>query len=187
MDSPDPQYRNGIPGDQDGPQTARRPGELVFTLLLCLASLYLLWSAYGIAGFDALSSPGAVPMGTTAIMVIASVILLARTARLPRVLGEKLGDEVLPWVVLIFAGLLVVFSLLLQPLGFLPTAFLFLVAAIKILGRRSWGFTLTVSLASLVVIWVIFRVVFTVLMPSGIVPEAEFIQLMRNLFNGGGA
>ena len=36
-------------------------------------------------------------------------------------------------------------------------------------------------------IWLVFRIVFTVLMPAGIVPEAEFIQIFRNLFNGGGA
>lgn len=187
MASPDPLTRTRLPGDEDGPQTDRRPGELVFTLAICLGSLYLLWDAYGIAGFQALSSPGAVPMGTTAIMVITATILLVRTARLPRRAGEKLGDEVIPWVVVIFAVLLLAFSLLLQPLGFLPTAFLFLVASIKFLGRRGWRFTLTVSLLSLVVIWLVFRVVFTVLMPSGVVPEAEFIQLMRNLFNGAGA
>ena len=55
------------------PTPPRRPGELAFALFLAAASTGLLWSAYGIAGFEALSSPGAVPMATTAIMVVASI------------------------------------------------------------------------------------------------------------------
>ena len=47
----------------------RRPGELVFNLFLFLASLFLFYSAYGISGFEALSSPGMVPMATTAVMI----------------------------------------------------------------------------------------------------------------------
>jgi hypothetical protein len=35
------------------------------------------------------------------------------------------------------------------------------------------------------VIWLIFRIVFSVLMPAGIVPEAEFIQFFRGLSGGG--
>jgi putative tricarboxylic transport membrane protein len=57
--------------------------------------------------------------------------------------------------------------------------------SIKVLARKGWGYTLAVSLGSLVVIWIIFRVVFTVLLPAGILPEAEFIQFFRNLFSGG--
>ena len=37
----------------------------------------------------------------------------------------------------------------------------------------------------LIVVWLIFRIVFTVLMPAGIVPEGEIIQVFRNLIGGG--
>ena len=83
-------------------------------------------------------------------------------------------------------ALLIGYGLLLEPLGFLPTSALFLIAVVRILGRRGWGWTLAVSLGSLALIWLLFRVVFSVLMPAGIVPEAEFIQIFRDLLNGGG-
>ncbi|EPX75827.1 tripartite tricarboxylate transporter TctB family protein [Salipiger mucosus] len=188
----DPDFR-GDSDHHDGTSDAtpggyagqRRPGELAFALFLLAASLYLLWDAYGIAGFEALSSPGAVPMATTAAMVISALIVVLRTARLPKVATESVARDILPLKVILFGVLLLGFGLLLVPLGFLPTAALFLVVAIKYLSGRGWGFTLAVSLGSLLVIWVIFRIVFTVLMPAGIVPEAELLQFFRNLGNGG--
>jgi hypothetical protein len=163
----------------------RRPGELGFALLLTAASLYLLYSAYGISGFTALSGPGAIPMATTFVMVVAAGLVALRTWRLPRITTETLGRDILPGMVILFIGFLIVFGLLLKPLGFVPTAALFLTIAIKVLARRGWGYTLAVALGSLILIWVVFRVVFTVLLPAGILPEAEFIQFFRNFLSGG--
>jgi putative tricarboxylic transport membrane protein len=163
----------------------RRPGELGFALFLTLASLFLLYSAYGISGFDALSAPGSVPMATTLVMGISAFIVVLKTARLERISTETITGDILPLMVILFIALLALFGALLKPLGFLPTAALFLVVAIKVLARRGWGYTVLVALGSLVIIWIVFRVVFTVLLPSGIIPEAEFIQFFRALFSGG--
>ncbi|WGW05979.1 tripartite tricarboxylate transporter TctB family protein [Tropicibacter oceani] len=188
----DPDFR-GDSDHHDGTSDAtpggygdqRRPGELAFAVFLALASLFLLYSAYGISGFQALSAPGSVPMATTLVMVVSALIIALRTARLPKVMTETLAKDILPVMVVVFIGFLILFGLALKPLGFVPTAALFLIVAIKLLARRGWGYTLCVALGSLVVIWIVFRVVFTVLLPAGIVPEAEFIQLFRTLLSGG--
>ena len=163
----------------------RRPGEAGFALFLLLASLFLLWQAYGISGFEALSAPGTVPMATTAVMAVSALIILIRTWPKPRVSSETLARDILPLRVVVLVAMLVGFGLALKPVGFLPSAALFLILAIKYLARRGWGFTLAVSLGGLAAIWLIFRIVFTVLLPAGIVPEAEFIQLFRDLLGGG--
>lgn len=170
-----------------GATERRRPGELAFAAAMLAASLGLLWSAYGISGFEALSAPGAAPMATTFVMVVAAAITLAKTLRLPLDRAETAAPEILPSRVLIVGALLVGYALLLEPLGFLPTSALFLIAAIRLLGRRGWASTLLTALGSLAAIWLIFRIVFSVLMPAGIVPEAEFIQLFRDLLSGGDA
>jgi putative tricarboxylic transport membrane protein len=188
----DPEFRGDL-DHHDGTSDAtpggyvekRRPGELGFALFLTGASLFLLYSAYGISGFDALSAPGAIPMATTLVMVIAAAIVVLRTARLPKVTTETISKDILPGTVILFVGFLIVFGLLLQPLGFVLTAALFLIITVKVLAKRGWGYTLTVALGSLVVIWIVFRVVFTVLLPAGILPEAEFIQYFRNLMSAG--
>ncbi|NDV52294.1 MULTISPECIES: tripartite tricarboxylate transporter TctB family protein [unclassified Salipiger] len=168
-----------------GYERQRRPGELVFGAVMVIASLVLLWNAYGISGFEALSAPGSVPMATTAVMVVTALVIFLRDLRLPRVAGETVARDILPGTVVIIALMLVAYGFLLKPLGFLPTSALFLIAALKILARRGWLWTIGVSLGSLLLIWIVFRIVFTVLMPAGIVPEAEVIQAFRNLFAGG--
>lgn len=188
----DPEFR-GESDHHDGSSDAtpggyahqRRPGELGFALLLGAASLILLINAYGISGFEALSGAGAVPMATTFVMLISALIVTLRTARRPRVTGETLGKDILPGMVIVFIGFLIGFGLLLDPLGFVLTAALFLGVGIKVLSQWGWGRTLVIALVSLLVIWLVFRIVFTVLLPAGVLPEAEFIQFFRTLIAGG--
>jgi len=175
----------GVPEGHDGTSDAtpggyeghRRPGELIFTLFLLLASAGLLWNAFGISGFEALSSPGALPMATTAVMVAAMLVILAETLRRPAAREESFSRDILPRVVL--------YGVLLRPLGFLPTSVLFLIAAFKLLYRKGWVPTIGLALACLIGVWVVFRLVFTVLMPEGIVPEGDIIEFFRKLVTGG--
>ena len=168
-----------------GYASRRRPGALGFALIPSAASLYLLWDAYGIAGVSALSSPRVVPMATTFVMVLATPIMALQTPPPPKVETEGLGRNILPPMVILFTGVLIAFGLLLKPLGVVLTAALFLIVSIKVLARRGWGYRLAVALGTLVLIWLVFRVVFTVLLPSGLLPEAEFIDFFRTLFAGG--
>ena len=188
----DPDFR-GDADHHDGTSDAtpggyvqqRRPGELGFAIFLTLASLYLLYDAYGISGIEKLSAPGAIPMATTFVMAVSAGIIAVNAATMPRVTTETFGRDILPILVIAFIGLLIVFGVLLKPLGFLPSALLFLIVSIKLLARKGWGYTLAVSIGSLVIIWVVFRVVFTVLLPAGVVPEAELLQFLRNIGKGG--
>lgn len=106
---------------------------------MSVASLFLLYSAHGISGFEALSGPGAVPMATTFVMLVAALLVTVRTARLPNIATETLARDILPPMVILFIGFLIVFGLLLKPLGFVPTAAFFLTIAIRVLARRGWG------------------------------------------------
>ena len=163
----------------------RRPGELAFAAFLAAASLFLLWSAYGISGFTALSGPGAIPMAATLAMAVTALIVLIRSARAPADTTGAFLSEVLPARIAVVGAMLVAYAFALRPLGFLPTSALFLVLAIRYLSRRSWGFALGTGLLSLIVIYLVFRIVFTVLMPAGIVPEGEMLAAVRRLFAGG--
>lgn len=175
---------DATPGGYDN---ARRPGEVAFAVFLSLFSIALLWNAYGISGFEALSGPGTVPMLTAAVMLITALVSLAHTLRRPLIGSESIARDILPRQVLIFFVLLVLYGILLRPLGFLPTSALFLIASVKLLGRYGLGFSMLVSLGTLAMVWIVFRLIFSVLMPEGIVPEGEFIQMFRNLTAGGAA
>jgi len=168
-----------------GQPRVRRPGETVFAAAFVLLSLGMLWAAYDISGFIALSAPGSVPMATTFVMAVTAAVVLVRTLRRPADPRETLRRDILPARIPIVVALLLAYALLLRPLGFLPTSALFLIVAIKLLARRSWGFTLAASLRSLLVVYLVFRIVFTVLMPAGIVPEGEILQWFRDLLPAG--
>lgn len=163
----------------------RKPGELAFAAFLALASLFLLYDAYGISGFEALSGSGAIPMAATFVMVITAGIVLVRTIRAePEGEGSFVAD-IVPARIVVIGLLLIAYAFALKPVGFLPTSAVFLILTIKYLSRRSWRFAIGVSLFSLFVIYLIFRIVFTVLMPAGIVPEGEMLAWFGNLFSGG--
>jgi hypothetical protein len=166
----------------------RRPGEAGFALFLLAASLFLMWDAWGIEnsfGPNGLSSPRAIPLAATFAMVVSALIVVVKTLRLPRDTSESLMKDILPWTVILFAVLLVAYGAALTTIGFLPVSAAFLIIAIKVLSRRSWPWVIGIALVALIVIWLIFRIVFSVLMPAGIVPEAEAVQFFRNLFSGG--
>ena len=187
MEHIDPDHHDGTsdatPG---GIKAQRRPGELAFGAVMLAASLFLVWTAWGIDnpfGSNGLSSPRSIPLAAAAVMAVSALIILVKTALLPLTRQETLVRDILPPVIILFAVFLIAYGVLLQPLGFLPTSALFLVAAVKILAKRSWLWTVAVSLGSLVIIWLIFRIVFSVLMPAGIAPEAEVIQFFRDLIS----
>lgn len=164
----------------------RRPGELVFNLAMVLGSLFLLWSAYGISGFEALSAPGAIPLVTTAVMVVCGALILRDTLRKSATTAEKLERDILPLPVIVTILAILAYALALKPLGFLPTSFLFLTGLIGYLRGGSLLRAAIQSLLIVALIYLIFRIVFTVLMPPGIVPEAEIIAWVKSLFAGGG-
>lgn len=178
-------HSDATPG---GAQGLRRPGELAFGAFLLLASLALLWSAWGIRGYrpaQALSWAGAIPVATTLVMVVVVAIIVVQTLRRPATTDETLRVAVFPSQVLVIAAMIVGYAILLRPLGFIPTSGLFLFLSILYLSKRGVAFSLTITVVSLIVVWLVFRIVFTVLMPPGIVPEAEIIQVFRTIVSGG--
>lgn len=160
-------------------------GEKVCNAVLFAVSLILLWQAYAISGFSSLSSPGALPMAVAFVMVLSSGKILLDNIRTATRDETLFFRDILPPAIIVMMLFIAGYAVLLVPLGFLPTSFLFLALSIFYLRSGGIGFAITVSLGSLVAIYLIFRIVFTVLMPSGIVPEGEILAAIGNLFGGG--
>jgi putative tricarboxylic transport membrane protein len=157
--------------------TRRRPGEVVFAFILLLASLGLFWQAYRISGFTSKSSPGAFPLAVTTVMVVAALITLAKTLMMPA--GNSsfaaVRTAILPNVVLGFGALVLGYGLVLESLGFILSSFAFLFGGILLLYRRGLRPALGWALVSIVAVYVIFRLMFKVILPEGIVPERRLL------------
>ena len=153
---------------------SRLPGELTFTLLLLLGSLYLLHQAYGISRFESITSAGVFPMLSALVMVITALIALSGVAQSTLVApdaGESLSGHfirrITPQVWLMFTTTVVLFMLLLSKLGFVLSAYLFLVLSMRLLGSTRWLFNALLSAVSLAVVYLIFQTVFSVILPKG--------------------
>lgn len=168
---------------QDQP-TVRRPGELVFTLILLLGSLFLLWQAYGISGFSSMSSAGAFPMAMSAAMVATAAVVMVRLLRRPGPSQAllRLRSEILPPAVVVFSLLILAYCVVLETLGFLLSSFLFLLAAITFLQGGRFARALLLSVVAIVCVYIVFRLIFQVVLPEGLVPERAIMAWLHDLF-----
>lgn len=164
----------------------RRPGETVFGWLMLALSLFVLHTAYGISGLSGPSTPGAFPMAAGAAMTVASAVTVARNAAMPADPDPQAGflGRIVPPAVGVFFGLVCVFAVLFDSAGFLIASFVFLFASILYLHRRGALTALWLALAALAAIYVVFRLVFQVILPEGVVPEREIIAAVGRLFAG---
>ncbi len=166
-------------------ERTKRPGETAFAVAMVVLSAVLLWQAWRIAGFTALSSPGAFPMAAAFAMLVSAVVVLLGTLRARPEIGMGWRD-VAPPVVIALVAMIALYAVLLVPLGFLPTSLGFLTLAIWFLRRGAPLYALGVSALALIGVYVVFRLVFSVLMPAGIVPEGEILAWIGGLLPGGG-
>lgn len=119
-------------------------------------------------------------MAATAMMALCSVIIVIRNWRSPRVEASsrlqelrRFGREILPPHPLLgYVAIIIAYMLLLEPLGFNISSFLFLFVSFLYLYRKNRWKMLLLSIGSVVVIYFTFQVVFRV-----ILPEAEWIDL----------
>ncbi|HET6467308.1 MAG TPA: tripartite tricarboxylate transporter TctB family protein [Geminicoccaceae bacterium] len=157
----------------------RRPGEAVFAIVLLLISLVVLHQSYGLAGLTSLTGANVFPMLAGATMLAAMIAVLWGLRPLHRAVAEAVPEpgaeaaswttrfvrEVLPLTVVVLVALMVAYMLALEPLGFLPSSLAFLFLSIWYLHRGNILFVATVSIGALAAIYVVFRYVFSVLLP----------------------
>jgi hypothetical protein len=135
---------------------------------------FVLVEAHGIAGFSALGSPGALPLAAGSVMLVSAGVVFARA--LPAGRTARAGLEtLLPFRLLGFAALVVLFAALLDGAGFLLAGTGFLIAAMLWLHRRQPLRVVAWSLLAVLLVYILFRLVFEVLLPEGIVPERAIL------------
>lgn len=163
--------------------TTRQSGETVFSALMLIISVLLFWQSYDIAQFSSLSSPGAVPLAASAIMILGSSIAFANTWKLPKDPNSVFSKHILPPLVGVVVALILIYALLLESLGFLISSAVFLFIGFTILHRSKALTSALLSLAILAVVYIIFRLFFQVILPEGILPEREILAAIDRFFD----
>lgn len=146
----------------------REPGETVFGYLILVVSLLILHQSYAISGFSSVSSAGVFPMVASFAMAVSAAVIVLRNRRFaPPDPDIGFIRRVAPPAVVVLTLLIVAYMLTLEPLGFLLSSFLFLFASMLYLERRNPLRLLLASALSLGVIYLVFRMVFSVVLPQG--------------------
>lgn len=156
--------------------TSRRrlPGELLFSMLLIVFSLFMLWQAYSISKFESFTSAGSFPMFAAAVMLLSGLIAAGETVKLtplPGAEGESVWRQfvrqITPGMLVQFVLTIAAYMFLLERLGFVISSYLFLVVSMRLLGSRKWVLNIWVSALSLAVVYLVFKTIFSVVLPSG--------------------
>jgi putative tricarboxylic transport membrane protein len=146
--------------------------ENVFTLLMLVFSVIVLILAYQISGFSSISSPGMFPMLAAVVMVISLIFLLLdnRKAENPDADGlkeelHKAAKDIFNPVFLVYIGIIIIYMLIMEPLHFLPSSFIFLLGSMIYLKGSTPLKSLFISLGTLGGIYLIFHYLFRVVLP----------------------
>lgn len=166
--------------------TYKKPGESSFGFVLLIFSLFIFYQAYKISGFTALSSPGAFPLVTSGLMCLSACFTIFSNYKRKAKTEGMFFDEIVPGYLAVAIVLLFIFSVVLETLGFILTAFFFLVIMTLLFYKRGLVRSVFLSLLSIAIIYIIFRLLFQVILPEGIVPEREILAWIESLFSTGG-
>lgn len=149
-----------------------RAGETAFVWLMLALSLFTLIQAYGISGFESISSPGMFPMMAAAVMVISMTAVLFNNRKLEKQDAASAKDdvkqalhEVFPKVFVIYVVIVIAFMLTFERLTFFPSSAAFLFISIYFLKGGGLVKSAIVSAVSLAVIYVVFHTIFRVVLP----------------------
>ncbi|RPJ04441.1 MAG: tripartite tricarboxylate transporter TctB family protein [Deltaproteobacteria bacterium] len=146
----------------------KRPGERILIWFLLLFSVFILIQAIMIRGLESLSSSGVFPIFIASIMIMTMLRLLWK--KRAQYSALKIRDDfkkgipiVFPKTVAIYAAILVLYILLLYPLHFWVSSYLFLVGSFVFLRGARPLQSLFIGAGLLVVIYFLFQYLFRVI------------------------
>ncbi len=146
----------------------RRPGEKILVWFLLCFSIFILVEALMIRGLENLSSSGVFPIFISSIMIMTMLRLLWKNRA--QYAAVKISEEwskgvsiVFPKMVVVYAGILILYILLLYPLHFWLSSYLFLVGSFVFLRGAKLLQSLFIGAGLLVVIFFLFQYLFRVI------------------------
>ncbi len=146
-------------------------GERTFCILLVIFSLFVLYQAYLISGFSSISSPGAFPLGVGVVLLISAVQVLwelrgkATHGEGWAASAKRFSHEHFPRHIVVFTLLSVAYLAIIQWASFYVSTFAFLMFSIVYLRRGKLLSALLASSVSLVAIYLLFTLAFSVYLP----------------------
>ena len=147
-----------------------RPGEKIFSILLVLFSGFLFFESYKISQFKSLVTSGAMPMFASTLMFVSSIFILINTFSKNKTLKQNSFQVIkylFPLRFILFVLLIFLYTFVIQYLGFLLASGIFLFISVWSLWEKGPLPAILISLSSIAIIYLLFRIVFKVILPIG--------------------
>jgi len=145
-----------------------RPGELFFAVLIVGFSVVALWQAYEISGFTGLSTPGIFPMLASVTMLISALFILSDALSRRKITSSDGSQlQVLSARLVLVVTLVAAYVFAMPYVGFMVSSSVFLFVSFAFLWRKNILVSALLTSVTLVVIYLIFRVLFQVVLPRG--------------------
>lgn len=158
-------------------EATRKPGELVFSIVLLTFSFAALYLSLAISGFSSISAPGTLPLIASTVLVLSALLITRQTWSLPPTPNASFTSMITPLTLVNFCLLGLGYVALLTLVGLVVSTLIYLFVSILYLHRQGWLLAFFVSLNSLAIIYVIFRVTFKVLLPEGALSGMDAFSL----------
>ena len=143
---------------------AARTGARALSGLLLIAAGVVIAEGVRLGGLASPSAAGAFPVLAGGVMAVSAIAIgCSQVQASPRAAGHPL----LPGRIASVMALLVAFAAALPYFGFHLAAFVFLAATIRLLRGRDTLRAMVIAAVSVAAIHVVFRLVFSVLLPEG--------------------
>jgi len=152
-----------------------RPGELFFAILIAAFSVVALWQAYEISGFTGLSTPGIFPMLAAITMLISALFILHDALSRRQIRANSVDKiQVFTGRLALIVSLLAVYVCAMPYFGFMISSAVFLFLSFAYLWRKNVFMSALLTAATLLAIYLIFRVLFQVVLPRGSLLQGWF-------------
>lgn len=139
-------------------------------MLLVVFAAYAFWESSEISGFTGLTTAGVMPMLASGVLVLTGLVILVEALRSPPAADSStkgLVTYLFPLRVVLFTLLVALYVAVIPGVGFLPASGALIFIAVWALWRKGPFWSLAISLFSIAVIYLLFRVVFKVVLPMG--------------------
>lgn len=154
------------------PLDKRLVGELTFVCLLLALAAGIAVEAWRIAGFGGISSPGAFPLGISAVLLLSGTVILIDALRKPASdasgwldAARRFCVQHFPRSILVFTALAVAYLASIEWASFYPATFTFLLLSVLYLRRGRPLAALLASGLATGLIWLLFSLAFSVYLP----------------------
>jgi putative tricarboxylic transport membrane protein len=149
----------------------RRPGEQWFLWFLLMFSLFFLHQSFRIPGLKSFSSSGAFPIFICTVLALSTIRVMLKNRKRFRSPSAGPREElkealafVFPKTIIIYVGILVLYMVMLQPLHFIGSSFIFLVISMLYLKGATLRRVFFIAAGTIAAIYLIFQTLFKVIL-----------------------